>query len=180
MYSKDSFATKKSFFIDDSEYFYFSLNDFFSNIDVNQNKFPYSLKVLLENNLRNEDGKNINFSTINKFGNIFNKRINDLEIYFYPTRVLMQDFTGVPAVADLAAMRNTLNKKGINPNLINPTIPVDLVIDHSVVADQYGNNKAFSHNVKMEFERNKERYEFLKWGKESFSNQGQVYAIRLI
>ena len=170
MYSKDSFATKKSFFIDDSEYFYFSLNDFFSNIDVNQNKFPYSLKVLLENNLRNEDGKNINFSTINKFGNIFNKRINDLEIYFYPTRVLMQDFTGVPAVADLAAMRNTLNKKGINPNLINPTIPVDLVIDHSVVADQYGNNKAFSHNVKMEFERNKERYEFLKWGKESFSN----------
>ena len=170
MYSKDSFATKKSFFIDDSEYFYFSLNDFFSNINVNKNIFPYSLKVLLENNLRNEDGININSSTIKDFGNFFDKTINNLEIYFYPTRVLMQDFTGVPAFADLASMRNSLNKKGINPNLINPLIPVDLVIDHSVIVDQYGNNKAFANNVKMEFERNKERYEFLKWGKDSFNN----------
>ena len=148
MYSIDSFTTKKSFFVDDSEYFYFSLNDFFNNINVNQNKFPYSLKVLLENNLRNEDGKNINSSTINDFGNIINKGISDLETYFYPTRVLMQDFTGVPAVADLTAMRNSLNKKGINPNLINPSIPVDLVIDHSVIVDQYGNNKALTNNVK--------------------------------
>ena len=170
MYSIDSFATKKSFFVDDFEYFFFSLKDFFNNINIDQNKFPYSLKVLLENNLRNENGKHINSSTINDFAHIFKKRITDLEIYFYPTRVLMQDFTGVPAVVDLTAMRNYLNKKGIKPNLINPSIPVDLVIDHSVIVDQYGNNKAFTNNVKMEFERNKERYEFLKWGQESFSN----------
>ena len=84
MYSKDSFTTKKSFFIDDSEYFYFSLKDFFSNINVNNNKFPYSLKVLLENNLRNEDGININSSTIKKFGNFFDKTINELEIVANP------------------------------------------------------------------------------------------------
>ena len=89
---------------------------------------------------------------------------------FYPSRVLMQDFTGVPAVADLAAMRNALKEKNINPNKINPLSRVDLVIDHSLMVDNFGSNMAYKENVTKEFERNKERYEFLKWGQKSFDN----------
>ena len=170
MYPLDSFLIKKSFFVDNKEYFYFSLEEFFKKFDIDSNIFPYSLKILLENNLRNEDGKRINASQIKNFAQSINLNKDILEILFYPTRVLMQDFTGVPAIADLAAMRTALDKKNIDPKKINPKIPVDLVIDHSVMVDQYGNNNAYSNNVKKEFERNKERYEFLKWGQNTFSN----------
>tara|TARA_Y100000590_G_scaffold328292_1_gene372818 strand:+ start:481 stop:3123 length:2643 start_codon:yes stop_codon:yes gene_type:complete len=170
MYPLDSFLIKKSFFVDNKEYFYFSLEEFFKKFDIDSNIFPYSLKILLENNLRNEDGKRINASQIKNFAQSINLNKDILEILFYPTRVLMQDFTGVPAIADLAAMRTALDKKNIDPKNINPKIPVDLVIDHSVMVDQYGNNNAYSNNVKKEFERNKERYEFLKWGQNTFSN----------
>ena len=94
----------------------------------------------------------------------------NFEIAFFPSRVLMQDFTGVPAVVDLAAMRNFLKEKNINPNKINPLSRVDLVIDHSLMVDKFGSNIAYKENVTKEFERNKERYEFLKWGQESFDN----------
>ena len=99
-----------------------------------------------------------------------NKNSEKIEIAFFPTRVLMQDFTGVPAVADLAAMRNALKSMGIEPKKINPLSRVDLVIDHSVMVDNYKNNNALRENVRKEFDRNKERYEFLKWGQSSFDN----------
>ena len=98
------------------------------------------------------------------------KTEESLEIAFFPTRVLMQDFTGVPAVADLAAMRNALKNKGLEPKIINPLSRVDLVIDHSVMVDKYRGQDALKENVKKEFERNIERYEFLKWGQKSFDN----------
>ena len=170
MNSLDSFKTKKSFFVDDIEYFYFSLEEFFNKFNINSASFPYSLKILLENILRNENDDTINSLHIKNFSNIYNNKIKNLEISFSPTRVLMQDFTGVPAIADLTAMRNAINKKNIDPTYINPKIPVDLIIDHSVTVDKYGNNQAFKKNVQFEFERNKERYEFLKWAQNSYKN----------
>ncbi|OUU12158.1 MAG: aconitate hydratase 1 [Gammaproteobacteria bacterium TMED34] len=128
---------------------------------------------MLENLIRNEDGENISKSMISKvFSSLKerNKTNKKIEIAFFPTRVLMQDFTGVPAVADLAAMRNALKSKGIDPKKINPLSRVDLVIDHSVMVDSYKDNNALKVNVKKEFDRNKERYEFLKWGQSSFDN----------
>ncbi len=170
MNSIDSFKTKKSFFIDDIQYFYFSLEDLFNKFNINSASFPYSLKILLENILRNENNNTVNKLHIENFSNIYKKKINNLEICFSPTRVLMQDFTGVPAIADLTAMRNAINKKKIDPSYINPIIPVDLIIDHSVSVDKFGNNQAFKKNVQLEFERNKERYEFLKWAQNSYKN----------
>ncbi|MDA9741815.1 aconitate hydratase AcnA, partial [Pelagibacteraceae bacterium] len=123
--------------------------------------------------LRNEDGENITKEMIEKVFNSLKKNNNKdekIEIAFFPTRVLMQDFTGVPAVADLAAMRNALKSKGIEPKKINPLSRVDLIIDHSVMVDNYKSNSALKDNVRKEFERNKERYEFLKWGQSSFDN----------
>ena len=121
--------------------------------------------------LRNEDGESINKEMISSaFKSIIENNNKALEIAFFPTRVLMQDFTGVPAVADLAAMRNALKVRGIEPKIINPLSRVDLVIDHSVMVDEYKNENALEQNVKKEFERNKERYEFLKWGQNSFDN----------
>ena len=136
-------------------------------------KIPISIKIIIENLLRNEDGENVSKDMISK---VFyslkktNQNNEKIEIAFFPTRVLMQDFTGVPAVADLAAMRNALKAKGIEPKKINPLSRVDLVIDHSVMVDNYKNNNALKENVRKEFDRNKERYEFLKWGQSSFDN----------
>ena len=143
MESLDSFRIKKSIIIDKNEYYYFSLESFFDKIGINSNLFPYSLKILLENILRNENNNDSSIEQIKKFSEIFKKNKRDFEIPFYPTRILMQDFTGVPAIADLASMRNALNNKNINPDLINPKIPVDLVIDHSVMVDSYGSDKSF-------------------------------------
>ena len=149
------------------------LNEVAKQFDIDLYKIPISLKVILENLIRNEDGENISKSMIsNVFSSLKdrNKKNEKTEIAFFPTRVLMQDFTGVPAVADLAAMRNALKSKGIEPKKINPLSRVDLVIDHSVMVDNYKNNNSLKENVKKEFERNKERYEFLKWGQENLEN----------
>ena len=130
---------------------------------------PYSLKVLLENLLRNEDGANITAEHISALGNWDPKAEPDTEIQFTPARVIMQDFTGVPAVVDLAAMREAMQDLGGDPTKINPLIPAELVIDHSVVADVFGRPDAFARNVELEYQRNSERYQFLRWGQQAFS-----------
>jgi aconitate hydratase len=130
---------------------------------------PYSLKVLLENLLRNEDGANITAEHISALGNWDPKAEPDTEIQFTPARVILQDLTGVPAVVDLAAMREAMQALGGDPKKINPLIPAELVIDHSVVADVFGRPDAFTRNVELEFQRNSERFQFLRWGQQAFS-----------
>jgi aconitate hydratase len=128
---------------------------------------PYSLKVLLENLLRNEDGANITAEHISALGNWDPAAEPDTEIQFTPGRVIMQDLTGVPAVVDLAAMREAMQALGGDPKKINPLIPAELVIDHSVVADVFGRPDAFARNVELEFQRNSERFQFLRWGQQA-------------
>ena len=128
---------------------------------------PFSLKILLENLLRNEDGANITASQVSALANWDPAREPDTEIQFTPARVILQDLTGVPAVVDLAAMREAMQALGGDPTKINPLIPAELVIDHSVVADVYGSPDAFSRNVEIEFQRNHERFQFLRWGQEA-------------
>jgi aconitate hydratase len=133
-------------------------------------RLPFSLKVLLENLLRWEDGKTVNLDDVRAVAAWLEERRSDREIAYRPARVLMQDFTGVPAVVDLAAMRDATLARGGDVNAINPLTPVDLVIDHSVMVDASGSVDAFRKNVDMEFRRNLERYEFLRWGQEAFDN----------
>src|ERR1700760_4578460 len=130
---------------------------------------PYSLKVLLENLLRNEDGANITADHIRALAGWDPAAEPDTEIQFTPARVILQDLTSVPAVVDLAAMREAMQALGGDPTKINPLIPAELVIDHSVVADVYGSPDAFRRNVEIEFHRNRERFQFLRWGQEAFS-----------
>ena len=132
-------------------------------------RLPRSLKVLLENLLRSEDGRSVTRDDISALADWLKTKSSDREIAFRPARVLMQDFTGVPAVVDLAAMRDGITALGGNPDQINPLTPVDLVIDHSVMVDTFGTESAFKANVAIEFERNTERYEFLKWGQGAFN-----------
>ena len=132
-------------------------------------KLPYSLKVLLENLLRNEDGGSVTKADIEALANWADNGQKG-EIAFRPSRILLQDFTGVPAVVDLAAMRDAMQTIGGNPEKINPLSPVDLVIDHSVMVDHAGGKDAATKNVALEFSRNKERYEFLRWGAGAFDN----------
>ena len=161
--------TKRELKIDNKKYSYFSLKEI-------QNKFgsiaalPMSLKVLLENLVRNENGKSVTEEDIKAVIDWQKNRSSKREIAYHPSRVLMQDFTGVPAVVDLAAMRDAIIKLGGKAGQINPLSPVDLVIDHSVMVDRFANPNAFHENVKFEYERNKERYAFLKWGQESLDN----------
>ena len=169
----NSFNSERIIEINDQNFKYFDLNKAAEFFDVDISKIPISIKIIIENLIRNEDGENINKEMISRvFSSLkqINKKKEKIEIAFFPTRVLMQDFTGVPAVADLAAMRNALKSRGIEPKKINPLSRVDLVIDHSVMVDNYKNNNALRENVRKEFERNKERYEFLKWGQNSFDN----------
>lgn len=133
-------------------------------------RLPYSIRVLLENMLRNEDGKNVTAKDIERLATWDPARKSEHEISFTPARVLLQDFTGVPAVVDLAAMREAMVKMGGDPKKINPLQPVDLVIDHSVQTDFSGTPEAFTKNIAKEFERNQERYQFLKWGQQAFHN----------
>src|SRR4030081_1512622 len=128
------------------------------------------MKVLLENLLRNEDDRTVKKDDILAVAKWMKTRRLEHEIAFRPARVLMQDFTGVPAVVDLAAMRNAMQALGGNAEKINPLVPVDLVIDHSVIVNFFGDNKAFGKNVVEEYKQNQERYEFLKWGQKAFSN----------
>ena len=170
MRSLNSFNTQKQITIDDKVYHYFDLNVLANTYGFDLSKIPNSIKILLENLIRNEDGESVTKDMISNLCKEINESKDNFEISFSPTRVLMQDFTGVPAVADLAAMRDALKERGLDPNKINPLSRVDLVIDHSVMVDYFGNNNAYEDNVKKEFDRNKERYEFLKWGQQTFNN----------
>jgi len=166
MNSLDSFQTLDSLKIGNKNFAFYNiskLNDQYPNIQ----KLPKSKKILIENLLRLEDGKDVNKDLIEK---VLQKPQEKHEIFFLPARVLMQDFTGVPAVADLAAMRDAVALKGKDPAKVNPLSQVDLVIDHSVMVDYFATPQAFQKNVDMEFGRNKERYEFLKWGQQAFEN----------
>ena len=127
-------------------------------------RLPFSLKVLLENLLRFEDGRSVTVEHLKAMRSWLEARTSDQEIAYRPARVLMQDFTGVPAVVDLAAMRDAMVALGGDPRKINPLVPVDLVIDHSVQVDAFGTSAAFARNVELEYERNDERYAFLRWG----------------
>ncbi len=168
----NSFNSEQILEVNKQIYKYFDLKTVSDQLNVNLFNVPISIKIILENLLRNEDGDIINKKMISSaFKSIENNENHkNQEIAFFPTRVLMQDFTGVPAVADLAAMRNALKKRGLEPKIINPISRVDLVVDHSVTVDSYKNQNSLQENVKKEFERNQERYKFLKWGQNSFDN----------
>ena len=170
MTSLDSFKCQKTLKVGSKTYVYYSLPAAEKNGLKGISKLPYSMKVLLENLLRNEDGRTVKKEDIVAVSKWLKKRKLEHEIAFRPARVLMQDFTGVPAVVDLAAMRNAMQALGGDAEKINPLVPVDLVIDHSVIVNFFGDNKAFAKNVVEEYKQNQERYEFLKWGQNAFSN----------
>ena len=171
MASLDSFKCRKKLTVGAKTYHYFSLKAAEKNGLAGISKLPFSMKVLLENLLRHEDGRSVTKEDIEGVAAwLTNKGKVEREIAFRPARVLMQDFTGVPAVVDLAAMRDAMTALGGNPEKINPLVPVDLVIDHSVIVDEFGSNKSLKKNVDLEYERNGERYRFLKWGQGSFDN----------
>ncbi|MEH2511301.1 aconitate hydratase [Nitrobacteraceae bacterium AZCC 1564] len=170
MPSLDSFKCQKTLKVGAKTYVYYSLPTAEKNGLKGISKLPYSMKVLLENMLRNEDDRTVTKADIVAFSQWARKKTLEHEIAFRPARVLMQDFTGVPAVVDLAAMRNAMKALGGDAEKINPLVPVDLVIDHSVIVNFFGDNKAFSKNVAEEYKQNQERYEFLKWGQKAFSN----------
>ncbi|MCA0317539.1 MAG: aconitate hydratase AcnA [Proteobacteria bacterium] len=169
--SVDSFKARKTLQVGDKSYVYFSLVEAEKNGLKGISALPFSMKVLLENLLRAEDGRSVTKADIEGVAAWLNdKGKAGKEIAFRPARVLMQDFTGVPAVVDLAAMRDAMKALGGDPQKINPLVPVDLVIDHSVIVDEFGTPKAFKQNVDLEYARNGERYRFLKWGQQAFKN----------
>lgn len=169
MRSLDSLKTLKMLEVQDKKYHYYSLSSAAKQIP-NIKLLPFSLKVLLENLLRFEDNERVTRDDIEILAN-WGKNNSDLhEIAFRPARILMQDFTGVPAIVDLAAMREAMQNFGGNPDKINPLTPVDLVIDHSVQVDKFGSSESFRDNVEYEIERNRERYSFLRWGQTAFKN----------
>jgi aconitate hydratase len=171
MSSLDSFKCRKTLKVGAKTYHYFSLKAAEKNGLAGISALPYSMKALLENLLRHEDGRTVTKEDIQGVAEwINNKGEKEKEIAFRPARVLMQDFTGVPAVVDLAAMRDGIAALGGDPEQINPLVPVDLVIDHSVIVDNFGTKSALKQNVALEYERNGERYTFLKWGQDAFSN----------
>ena len=166
---QDSLKTRRTLSVAGKDYDYFSLDAAADRIgDVA--RLPYSLKVLLENLLRYEDGRSVTVDDIQAMADWQKERRSDKEIAYRPARVLMQDFTGVPAVVDLASMREAMKVLGGDPKKINPLSPVDLVIDHSVMVDYFGHKNSFEKNVELEFERNRERYAFLRWGQTAFDN----------
>ncbi len=148
----------------------YSLGKLESRYGVSISKLPYSIRILLENVLRNFDGKIVTEEHVKSLANWDSKNTEAKEIPYNPARVILQDFTGVPCVVDLAAMRSVVSRNGGDPSLINPVVPVDLVIDHSVQVDYFASGDAFGKNVEVEYERNRERYAFLKWAQESFDN----------
>jgi aconitate hydratase len=171
MPSLDSLETRRQLQVGEQSYAYYSLAAAEAAGLSGISRLPVSMKVLIENLLRNEDGVSVTQEDIRALADfVENKGARQHEIAFRPARVLMQDFTGVPAVVDLAAMRDALAKLGGNPEKINPLNPVDLVIDHSVMVDYFGTAKSFGENVSREYERNIERYRFLRWGSQAFNN----------
>src|SRR5512146_497345 len=170
MTSLDSFKCCKTLKVGSKTYAYFSLPIAERNGLKGTSRLPFSMKVLLENLLRNEDGRTVTKDDIKAFAEWLKTKTSEHEFAFRPARVLMQDFTGVPAVVDLAAMRDAMKELGGDPKKINPQVPVDLVIDHSVAVTFFGNNQAFKKNVEEEYRQNQERYKFLKWAQRSFDN----------
>ena len=163
----DSFKARRKLTVDSRDYEYFSLA---ALAEYGASRLPYSLKILLENLLRHEDGVSVTREDILALAGTDPRRPPAREIAFMPARVILQDFTGVPAVVDLAAMRDAMAALGGEPARINPLIPAELVIDHSVMVDHYASSGAFELNAKLEFQRNRERYTFLRWGQSAFDN----------
>ncbi|MBA4727168.1 MAG: aconitate hydratase AcnA [Pseudomonas sp.] len=169
MPSLDSLKCRRSLEVAGKTYHYYSLPEAAAQLgDIS--RLPTSLKVLLENLLRWEDGETVRDEDLQSLARWLQTQSSEQEIQYRPARVLMQDFTGVPAVVDLAAMRDAVAKAGGDPQKINPLSPVDLVIDHSVMVDRFGSDHAFEQNVEIEMQRNGERYEFLRWGQQAFDN----------
>jgi aconitate hydratase len=166
----DTLKARRTLAVNGKSYDYFSLAAASAAGIGDVSRLPFSLKVLLENMLRFEDGRTVTVDDVKAVAAWLKDRRSDREIAYRPARVLMQDFTGVPAVVDLAAMRDAMVSMGGEPNRINPLSPVDLVIDHSVMVDAFGSTKAFQDNVDLEFNRNHERYAFLRWGQTAFRN----------
>ncbi|MGQ5717174.1 aconitate hydratase AcnA [Pseudochrobactrum asaccharolyticum] len=167
----DSFKCRKTLTVDGKDYVYYSLTEAEKNGLEGVSKLPFSMKVLLENLLRFEDDRSVKKADIENIAKwLVDRGSAGAEIAYRPARVLMQDFTGVPAVVDLAAMRDAMVALGGDAEKINPLVPVDLVIDHSVIVDEFGNPQAFKNNVDLEYQRNAERYRFLKWGQQAFQN----------
>src|ERR1700741_5244749 len=170
MPSLDSFRCCKSLKVGSKTYAYYSLPTAEKNGLKGISRLPFSMKVLLENLLRNEDGRSVSKEDIQAVAQWLKTKTSEREIAFRPARVLMQDFTGVPAVVDLAAMRDAMEHLGGDPKKINPLVPVDLVIDHSVAVNFFGHKDSFKKNVEEEYKQNQERYKFLKWAQRSFEN----------
>jgi len=168
--NKNSYNSLKNLNINGTNYKYYSLLEAEKNGLTGISKLPKSLKVLLENLLRYEDDLSVTKTQIEAIKDWIKKKKSYTEIAYRPARVLLQDYTGIPAVADLAAMREAVKEKNKDPNTINPLSAVDLVIDHSVQVDKYANKDSLEKNVEIEFERNGERYSFLKWGQQAFNN----------
>jgi aconitate hydratase len=168
--SIDTLKTRRTLTVNNISYDYFSIENAEQKGLIGLSQLPCSLKILLENLLRHEDGHSVTLDDIKALADWVENKKSNREIAYRPARVLMQDFTGVPAVVDLAAMRDAIKQMGGNPDRINPLSPVDLVIDHSVQVDQYGTQTALAVNAKYEMERNRERYEFLRWGQKAFQN----------
>ena len=166
----NSFGTQKTLFVKRKGYHYHSLAELAEAGYMNLERLPFAIKLLLENLLRHEDGINITRDTIEEVIQWNPRAMPEQEILFMPTRVLLQDFTGVPSLADLAAMRSAVQRLGGDPALINPFTQADLVIDHSVQVDRYGSTEAFQVNAALEYQRNQERYQFIKWGQRNFRN----------
>src|ERR1700694_4493942 len=170
MTSLDSFRCARTLKVGSRTYAYYSLPAAEKNGLKGISRLPFSMKVLLENLLRYEDGRSVTKEDIQAVAQWLKTKSSEREIAFRPARVLMQDFTGVPAVVDLAAMRDAMTLLGGDPPKINPLVPVDLVIDHSVAVNFFGNNAAFKKNVDEEYKQNQERYRFLKWAQKAFDN----------
>src|SRR6202035_1609305 len=165
----DTLKTRRTLTVEGKRYDYFSLPEAAKTLgDIS--RLPVSLKVLLENVLRFEDGTSYTVDDAKAIAGWLGAAHSDREVPFRPARILLQDFTGVPAVVDLAAMRDGITRLGSNPQKVNPLVPGDLVIDHSVILDGSARTAALTRNVEIEFERNGERYRFLRWGQEAFSN----------
>src|SRR5215212_5342205 len=166
---QDSLNTRSALEVGGKTYFYYSLKKAAAALG-DMSRLPYSMKVLLENLLRFEDGTTVTHDDLQSMADWLKERRINREIQYRPARVLMQDFTGVPAVVDLAAMRDAMKQLAGDPQKINPLVPVHLVIDHSVMVDEFGNPQAFEKNVELEYARNGERYQFLKWATQAFDN----------
>src|SRR6476469_7846031 len=170
MTSPDSFRCCKPLKVGSHTYAIHSLAAAEKNGLKGISRLPFSMKVLLENLLRNEDGRSVTKQDLQAFAQWLKTKTSEREVPFRPARVLMQDFTGIPAVVDLAAMRDAMKNLGGDPRKINPLVPVDLLNEHSVIVDEFGTPQEFATTVEIEYRRNAERYRFLKWGQTAFNN----------